>query len=158
MLPGSERHEGNGIGGTALFIHKSFRIMSSGISEDGYLTWAQVTKEGHEFFVASVYGPHSPGARAAHWTALRNMFPHTEIILCGDWNMVQQPADSSGERQVLSGAEATAFLEFSAKHNLQDVRELAAENQGPVHTRWSAYGGNPRWARLDRIYVSHGGR
>lgn len=118
--------------------------MSSGISEDGYVTWAQVIKEGHEFFVASVYGPHSPGARAAHWTALRNMFSHTDIILCGNWNMVQQPADSSGERQVLSGAKATAFLEFSAKHNLQDVRELAAENQGPVHTRWSAYGGNPR--------------
>ncbi|OAE26838.1 hypothetical protein AXG93_1429s1030 [Marchantia polymorpha subsp. ruderalis] len=156
--PGQKGVRGEGTGGTALLIHKSLKIRASGTSEDGYVTWAQVEKGGHEVYIASVYGPHSPGGRAAHWTQLRNLFPHTNVILCGDWNMVDNASDSSGERQVLGGAEEMAFTEVRTKHNLQDVREIAAEVRGPLHTRWSAYGGDPRWARLDRIYFSHAGR
>lgn len=156
--PGQKGERGEGTGGTALLIHKSFRIITSGRSEDGYITWAQLEKGGHEIYVASVYGPHSPGARASHWAKLRGMFPHTNVILCGDWNMVEHYEDSSGERQLLGGAEDSAFTEFRVKHNLQDLRSIVAENRGPLHTRWSAYGGEPRWARLDRIYLSHAGR
>lgn len=50
------------------------------------------------------------------------------------------------------------FCDLCTKHNLVDARDLVAENLGPPHTRWSSYAGDPRWARLDRIYLSHGGR
>ncbi|OAE26480.1 hypothetical protein AXG93_815s1430 [Marchantia polymorpha subsp. ruderalis] len=156
--PGQKGVRGEGTGGTALLIHRSFRVLQQGTSEDGYVTWAQIEKGGHEIYIASIYGPHTPGARAAHWAHLRNMFPHTNIILCGDWNMVERSTDASGERQVLGGAEGLTFTEFRAKHNLIDLREIVAETRGPLHTRWSAYGGDPRWARLDRVYFSHGGR
>ncbi|OAE25856.1 hypothetical protein AXG93_2145s1550 [Marchantia polymorpha subsp. ruderalis] len=156
--PGQKGVRGEGTWGTALLIHKSLKIRESGTSEDGYITWAQVEKGGHEVYIASVYGPHSPGGRAAHWTHLRNLFPHTNVILCGDWNMVDNASNSLGERQVLGGGEEMAFTEVRTKHNLQDVREIAAEVRGPLHTRWYAYGGDPRWARLDRIYFSHAGR
>ncbi|OAE25854.1 hypothetical protein AXG93_2145s1530 [Marchantia polymorpha subsp. ruderalis] len=149
---------GEGTGGTALLIHRSIKIRASGTSEDGYVTWAQVEKGGHEWHIASVYGPHSPRARAEHWTKLRNLFPYTNVILCGDLNMVENPLDSSGERKVLGGAEELTFTELRTKHNLHDLRGVVAEARGPLHTRWSAYGGDPRWARLDRIYCSHGGR
>ncbi|OAE26489.1 hypothetical protein AXG93_815s1520 [Marchantia polymorpha subsp. ruderalis] len=98
--PGSKEARGEGTGGTALLIHRSFKILKTGTSDDGYVTWAQIANGGHELYVASVYGPHSLGARAAHWARLRNLFPHTNVIMCGDWNMVKQPTDSSGERQM----------------------------------------------------------
>ncbi|OAE25858.1 hypothetical protein AXG93_2145s1570 [Marchantia polymorpha subsp. ruderalis] len=156
--PGYKGVRGEGTGGTALLIHRSFKIIKTGTSEDGYVTWAQIEKGGHKVYIALVYGPHSLGARAAHWAQLRNMFPHTNIILCGDWNMVECPTDSSRECQVLGGAQDLTFTELRTKHNLQDLRTIVAETRGPLHTRWSAYEGDPRWARLDRIYFSHGGR
>lgn len=107
--PGQKGARGEGTGGTALLIHRSIKIWASGTSEDEYVTWAQVEKGGHEWHIALVYGPHSPGARAEHWTKLRNLFPHTNVILCGDWNLVENPLDSSGELQVLGGAEELTF-------------------------------------------------
>ncbi|OAE19803.1 hypothetical protein AXG93_715s1010 [Marchantia polymorpha subsp. ruderalis] len=156
--PGQRGARGEGTGGTALLIHKSLRIKASGKTDDGFLVWAMVAKEDQEFYIASVYGPHTPGTRAGHWNAMRNSFPHTNLILCGDWNMVENLADSSGERQALCGSEYGAFMELRSKHNLVDCRDIAAENIGPRHTRWCSYGGTPRWARIDRIYISHAGR
>lgn len=95
--PGLKGTRGDGTGGTALFIHKSFKIVETGNSPDGFHTWAKLLKDGHEFIVASVYGPHSPTTRAQQWERLRNTFPHTNLILCGDWNMVEKAVDSSGE-------------------------------------------------------------
>lgn len=69
--------------------------------------------------------------------------------------MVEHSVDLSGHGQVLNGREPQAFQEFCTKHNLQDIRNIVAKNLGPTHTRWSACGGNPRWARLDRMYISH---
>lgn len=72
--------------------------------------------------------------------------------------MVEYSTDSSRERHVQGGTEDTTFTELRVKHNLQDLWTIVADNRGPIHTRWSAHGGEPRWARLDRIYFLHAGR
>lgn len=71
--------------------------------------------------MASIYGPHTLGKRAALWNRLRNSFSHTNILLCGDWNMVDLPEDSSRDEHVLNGAKETAFSQFRVKHNLTDL-------------------------------------
>lgn len=63
-------------------------------TDDGFSVWAQLSKQGHEFLVASTYGPHTPSKRAAIQNRLRNSFLQTNILLCGDWNMVDLLEDS----------------------------------------------------------------
>lgn len=53
--------------------------------------------EGSAHIVASVYGSHSSWAHTTDSNQLRNMFFHTNIILCDDWNMIEHKSNSSGD-------------------------------------------------------------
>lgn len=153
--PGQMRARGKGIGREALLIHESFIVTHSGKTDDGFSVWVQLSKEGHEILVASIYSTHIPGERADLRNRLQNLFRHINIFLCGDWNMMDPPEDFSGDWQVLTRAEGTTFSQFHVIHNRMDLRLMTAEARGYTHTRWSSYGGASRWSRIDQFYVSH---
>ncbi|KAL3680059.1 hypothetical protein R1sor_023015 [Riccia sorocarpa] len=145
--------QGRGGGGTALLLHPSIQLKESGRMEDGNLTWARIEYQGHSFHIASVYGPHIPGARTQFWKRLNLFLPYRKWILIRDWNAVERADQTSGTRNIMIGDEEVNFRSLRLKFSLSDVYDIAEEKSGPHYTRYITYNSEFRWATLDRIYL-----
>ncbi|KAL3675638.1 hypothetical protein R1sor_025586 [Riccia sorocarpa] len=128
LMPGAKvvvDYAENELGGAALVIHESIKVVSTGVKGTGQMAWACVEVHGHQFMVASIYGPHGPEEKIQFFHWLRDKADDSNWIILGDWNMVLTPEDSSGPTPILKGGPLQAWGEVELKWNFEDVYNIA---------------------------------
>ncbi|KAL3675515.1 hypothetical protein R1sor_025463 [Riccia sorocarpa] len=71
--------------------------------------------------------------------------------------MVERSEDSSGQSNIIAGAEKQTFQRLLTKFGLKDSRYLAEDLWGPNYSRYQVVQDNFKWSVLDRLYFSQGG-
>ncbi|KAL3685721.1 hypothetical protein R1sor_003743 [Riccia sorocarpa] len=144
----------NELGGAALIIHETLKVITKGVKESGNMAWAVVETQGRQLIVASVYGPHRPEEEIQFFNWLRDKADGGDWILLGDWNMVLSPTDSLGPTPMLKGSPLQAWTEVELKWSFEDALEVALQTQGPKFTRQAVRGSRLDQSRLDRVYIN----
>ncbi|CAM6124136.1 unnamed protein product [Calypogeia fissa] len=147
----------DGKGGTALLIHPDFTLRQSGIVDQGRAVWAQLEKDGVTFAVLNVYGPGSPRGRALLWNELLTTLPRDNWIICGDFNMTEEPADTTGGSNLLRGWELEAWRHLKVKLNLKDALTELDKVTGSRFTWRRRRGNTLEQSRIDRLYLGEAG-
>ncbi|KAL3683704.1 hypothetical protein R1sor_001726 [Riccia sorocarpa] len=92
-------------GGVALYVHSQCTVKESFQDPQGRFVWVLFSFDGLDCGCVAVYSPHSAADRRQLWLDLRQNLPHRRWIFLGDLNSTELPADSSGQSQLLKGAE-----------------------------------------------------
>ncbi|KAL3696997.1 hypothetical protein R1sor_011073 [Riccia sorocarpa] len=140
-------------GGVGLLVHKSCSVQSW--KPVNYcVLWAVISINRVSVPLVNVYSPVDSAERKGFWEELPLLLRHRKFLFLGDWNVVEDPADSSSRSNWLSRQETTPFLLLKARFNLLDVCKCGSEQLGPSFTRFQLRDGKPVWSTLDRIYSS----
>lgn len=84
----SSRSGGTGI----LIVNKSIRVKAIQKDSTGRILCLDLNHEGGNFQIMTIYGPNSPGDREFFFDTLQDhAFTTKTMILCGDFNMVENP-------------------------------------------------------------------
>lgn len=84
-------------GGTTLLFHPSLKLIDFGTMSRGRATSAQLHLDTSNLLIAIIYAPSdSPWKRAYLWHHLKTELPNNHWILLGNFNMTENPLDSSG--------------------------------------------------------------
>ncbi|KAL3685915.1 hypothetical protein R1sor_003937 [Riccia sorocarpa] len=138
LMPGAKvvmDYAENELGGAALVIHESIKVVSTGVKGTGQMALACVEVHGRQFMVASIYGSHGPEEKIQFFHWLRDKAEDSNWIILGDWNMVLTPEDSSGPTPILKGGPLQAWGEVELKWNFEDVYNIALHRRGQRFTR-----------------------
>jgi exonuclease III len=123
-------------GGTALLVHKDISVQHKGTFDFGQAAWAQLTVKEEDFGIVSVYAPSdSSRERTVLWHILSNQLPADRWIICGDFNMVELPTDTTGTASTIHGREQDSWIILKTRFELEDVREIAHTTTGAIFTR-----------------------
>lgn len=124
--------------------------MFEGTKGDGWLAWALVITSTNKLSVGSVYAPNERTRRKEMWDWIGDTLPESNLVLCGDWNMVELWDDSVGPHALIHGNDARAWNRLVDRRNLVDNFVCAGQQQGPIFTRQAK--------KLDRLDQSRLGR
>lgn len=143
--------------GTAILSHPDLQIEAIGIITDKQVAWVKYKHSRGEFGVASIYAPKNPRDRATLWDSISADLPMGDWILVGDFNMVLDPADSSGPSPLIRGHEQERWEILDAHFDLIDSLTLLGCVTGSRYTRQRAHGRQFDQLRLDRFYFNNFG-
>ncbi|KAL3683016.1 hypothetical protein R1sor_001038 [Riccia sorocarpa] len=144
-------------GGVAIFTHPHCTVLQSFIDPRYRFVWLILKIEDEEFGVLDLYAPNDTTARMMLWQELRLQLPFRRWIFFGDFHSVEQPADSSGNSQLLKGSEADKFYRLNSWFIFVDTRNATDGLLGPAHTRYQHTATGIKWSILDWIYISLAG-
>ncbi|KAL3680950.1 hypothetical protein R1sor_023906 [Riccia sorocarpa] len=99
--------------------------------------------------LVNVYNPVDAGPLDQNWRKLLDSLPGGKYFFLGDWNVVEDPVDSSFKSNRLDKRETVNFFNWKLKFCLHDVRSLGATLLGPKYTRWQVRQGKFIWSTLD---------
>ncbi|KAL3688568.1 hypothetical protein R1sor_014877 [Riccia sorocarpa] len=103
--------------------------------------------------IVNIYSPVEAELRGGFWEELACTFDPKKFLFLGDWNVVEDPSDSSSRSNWLSRQETVQFLMFKSRFNVLDARSCGGELLGPKFTRFQLRDGRPVWSILDRMYL-----
>jgi exonuclease III len=146
-----------GRGGSALLLQPSLPVTSSGMLNEGRVTWVIVSHPEGPVGLASIYAPNSSQLRATLWEELKNTLPSAKWILSGDYNMTESRSDSTGFSPSLQGRELEAWRLLKTRFNFQDAYSISGKIDGALYTWRRTRGQVLVQSRIDRFYLSDGG-
>jgi endonuclease/exonuclease/phosphatase family metal-dependent hydrolase len=142
----------NGCGWTAILIHPKFTITNSGVLQRG-AAWATILIEQEHYSFASVYAPNTTNDRKRLWTAFNNLPTSIKWTIAGDFNMIEDPMDSTSASPLLCGSELDEWRILKMRLSLKDAAKLK-HISGPRYTRRGSPNDKVVQSRLDRVYFS----
>ena len=148
----SSRSGGTGI----LLLNKSIRVKAIQKDSTGRILCLDLNHEGGNFQIMTIYGPNSPGDREFFFDTLQDhAFTTKTMILCGDFNMVENPKlDRQPPVDGSNYTEGNVNLQsFLTSHDLSD--QWRRENPSKKMYTWAnpSEGVSLR-SRIDRFYAS----
>jgi exonuclease III len=97
-------------GGVAILVHPDISIRQEGTLDFGQAAWAQLTAHGEDFGIVNIYAPSdSARSQALLWHLLSTQLPDDRWIMCGDFKMVENQADTTGTASRLQGREKDSW-------------------------------------------------
>ncbi|KAL3680262.1 hypothetical protein R1sor_023218 [Riccia sorocarpa] len=134
-------------GGVAFLVHSSCSILDWR-AVDYRIIWGHFVVGKVRIPLVNLYSPVE-----SSWEQLISVLPPRMFLVAGDWNVVEQPFDSSSKSNWLSREETVSFFNFKTRFKLADARVLGCEQMGPKHTRTQFRDGRFIWSVLDRFYL-----
>lgn len=93
-----------GKGGIAFLYHPSLTMTNSRTLSLGRVVWAQFQLHTTTLSIAVVYAPSDlVRARTFLWHQLKDELSDSQWVILDDFNMIEEPIDSSGPSPLLSG-------------------------------------------------------
>lgn len=125
-----------GRGGTTLLYHPSLKIINSGMLSLGRAAWAQFQLNTTTLSIAIVYAPSdSVRARAYLWHQLKGKLPDGQWVILGDFNMTENPINSSGPSLLLNVWQKESWRLLKTWLDLVDAFSLPCEFIGIHFTK-----------------------
>ncbi|KAL3697802.1 hypothetical protein R1sor_011878 [Riccia sorocarpa] len=143
-------------GGTALILHESLEVVTSGIGGQERLAWAMIKLGDETIGLMSLHAPNKRRLRLAFWRQLKEIMGNDKWIMMGDFNQVELPDDSRGRSALISGREERFWRQFTSEAGLVDGFLCWASVEGWRFTRVAKRRGRRDAACLDRMYISGG--
>ncbi|KAL3676662.1 hypothetical protein R1sor_026610 [Riccia sorocarpa] len=139
-------------GGVAILVHKSCNVEEWKAVSHRVIT-ATIVINRVRIPLVNIYSPVEGDLRRTFWGELLASLIKRGYLFLGDWNVVEDPSDSSSKSNWLSRHETVPFLTFKNTFHLHDVRNYEGEHLGPAFTRFQLKDGRPVWSALDRFYL-----
>jgi hypothetical protein len=122
-------------GGTALLVHKDISICHKGTFNFGQAAWVQLSVQGEDFGIVSVYAPsESTRETTVLWHSLSNQLPADRWIICGNFNILESPTNTTGTASTIRGREQDSWGILKTRFELEDVRDIAHTTTGARFT------------------------
>ncbi|KAL3683749.1 hypothetical protein R1sor_001771 [Riccia sorocarpa] len=115
--------------------------------------WAVMQINGFTVPLVNVYAPVEPAPRKDFWEEIVGSLPSRKFVFLGDWNVIEDPFDSSTRSNWLTRQETVPFLNLKARFNISDIRSDSSAHKGPRFTRFQTRDGKFIWSTLDRFYA-----
>ncbi|KAL3683906.1 hypothetical protein R1sor_001928 [Riccia sorocarpa] len=115
--------------------------------------WALLHIGGITVPLVNIYAPVEPLSRKDFWVGLPSSLPARNFVFLGDWNVIEDPSDSSTKSNWLTREVTVPFFNLKTKFNLYDVRGRSTDHRGPKFTRCQTRNQRFIWSTLDRFYA-----
>lgn len=140
-------------GTTSLLFHPSLTLVSFGTLSHGQAAWTQLKHDSHTISIAVVYAPSdSTRARALLWHQLKGLLLDGQWIICRDFNMSENPLDSSGP-PLVSGRQKEAWRLLKTRLDLVDAFTLPRTFIGTIFTCRAIHRHGMDQSQIDRFYI-----
>lgn len=118
-------------GGTTLLYHPSCSLIRSRAPELGIISWAQLGIGDSQVSIVLIYAPSAfPRDQNFLWHQLKALLLDGQWIFMGNFNMIEDPMDSSGTSPLIFGSQLETWRMLETRFNLVDAFPFSCTFKG----------------------------